>query len=71
MTNGDYIRSLTDEQLADLFDEMCGAYNPCRFCVTHKDVCDYNCAPNVEIWLKQEHEDENHTEPVEQKAPAN
>jgi hypothetical protein len=47
---------MTDEQLADLFDEMCGAYNPCRFCVTHKDVCDYNCAPNVEAWLKREHD---------------
>jgi len=55
MTNGDYIRSMTDEELARYFDEMSGV--GCSFCLFGEDVencVQQHCLDGIVEWLKQE-----------------
>lgn len=47
MTNGDYIRSLTDYDLADVLET-------CHYCSLSGDECDGNCQQHIEEWLGQE-----------------
>lgn len=49
-TNGDRIRSMTDEELADFFAKKEG----CTVCSAHPAFCKVDCAPNILKWLKQE-----------------
>lgn len=55
MTNGDRIRSMTDEELADLLysiAQCCGSDASCPMCPLYE-----GCAPNVmyvDWWIKQE-----------------
>ena len=50
MTNGDFVRSLTDEKLAEVLYETLG----CDACPKNRAACDFECVPNIEEWLKQE-----------------
>ena len=48
MTNGEYIRSMTDDKLAEVL-------NLCRYCSLYKsDNCDGFCCVLIKEWLKQE-----------------
>ena len=62
MTNGDWIRKMTDEELAKHIARfsICFCYDTCphRFSVLSKDDCGRDCQQEIEQWLKQEHEDE-------------
>lgn len=58
-TNGDRIRNMTDEELAEWLDNVAG----CGVCVLNEgkyrysgDHCahEYECIPYIEKWLKQE-----------------
>lgn len=58
MTNGDYIRSMTDEQLSDFLADVID----CWHCPTYQECTDVQgCDKALLAWLKQEHEDENKT----------
>lgn len=55
MTNGEKIRSMTDEELAEFLDE--DASYTCLICARRdaKDSCvNYECKNKVLEWLKQE-----------------
>ena len=59
-SNGDKIRGMTDEELADFLDtitDCCHAYVPkCENCpMKYKDTAPY-C--NISLWLKQEAKDD-------------
>ena len=59
MTNGDWIRSMTDEQLAEFLDRLIDS--PCIYCRNGDGIsCDmpdngYDCLRERLAWLKQEH----------------
>ena len=65
MTNGDWIRSMDDDALAKWLDYHIDACCICSHKVGHScDIPDegYDCENGRREWLKQEHEDKNHTE---------
>ena len=48
MTNGEYIRSMADEELAEVLIL-------CRYCsLKENDNCDGNCHQHIKEWLGQE-----------------
>ena len=49
MTNGDYIRSLSDYDLADVLETCYYCY-----CALSGDECDDNCQQHIAEWLGQE-----------------
>ncbi len=57
MTKADWIRSMSDEDLAEFLDIM--IESPCLFCKWYGDgnSCDGSCDGALREWLKQEHED--------------
>ena len=59
MTNGDKIRSMTDEELAKWLDYEFGR---CEWCDVEKieaeDCSDIDCTICIQGWLKQPHEEE-------------
>ena len=50
-TNGDRIRNMTDEELAELFDEIDVSCNKCK---KHHAECDMECYEGYLLWLKQD-----------------
>ena len=56
MTNGDRIRAMSDEQLADFL----GQYKFCDMCVEGCDACTYygECENRLLEWLKQPESEE-------------
>lgn len=51
MTNGDKIRQMTDEELADFLDELAG----CRLCDDYKrGICNGRCLKGHVAWLRKE-----------------
>lgn len=51
MTNGDKIRAMTDEELAEFLDELSG----CRLCDGYKrGVCNSECLKGHLAWLRKE-----------------
>lgn len=51
MTNGDKIRSMTDEELAEWLTD---GHEQCDFCAKHLCDFDSDCVHGVLKWLKQE-----------------
>ena len=53
MTNREWLRSLTDEELADFFIDDKRSLNGgiCNICV-HSDICD--CTQGIKGWLQSE-----------------
>lgn len=51
-TNGDKIRQMSDEELAELID------NSCKACAKDVTECDTECVNGILAWLKQEAKDE-------------
>lgn len=47
MTNGDYIRHMTDDELADKLDS-------CNYCSLQVEECDGKCYQHIKEWLEQE-----------------
>lgn len=56
MTNGDRIRNMTDEELAEVIKHPCDIWNhiPTEWCASRS--CGYQCSLD---WLKQEANDEH------------
>lgn len=54
MTNGDRIRKMTDEELAEMFDiyEIDEVCNCCAY--HHNNSCHNRCYAGILEWLKQE-----------------
>lgn len=53
MTNGDKIRSMSDEELAEFID----SHVPCfEFCMCDHYICKEKCKEGIEKWLKSEAE---------------
>lgn len=50
MTNGDRIRQMTDEELAELFDKCAD----CQMCIDNPSKCKMECIDGYMQWLKQE-----------------
>lgn len=50
MTNGDKIRAMTDEELAEWLDE----FGNCRCCMEFPTRCRVDCCTGHLEWLKQE-----------------
>jgi hypothetical protein len=53
-TNGDRIRSMTDEKLAEWLD--CETETGCNVCSKHPTQCDVDCYSGYLEWLKKEAE---------------
>ena len=48
MTNGDYIRSMSDDKLVKILDLCC-------YCNIHNvEECDGKCQVHIKEWIKQE-----------------
>ena len=47
MTNGEYIRSMADEELAEVLTLCC-------YCSLQGDECDVKCHQHIKEWLEQE-----------------
>ena len=56
MTNGDKIRNMTDEELAELMEPR---FFDCAACPASEDVaCEHDrCLENIKEWLKREAEE--------------
>lgn len=53
VTNGDKIRSMSDEELAEFID----SHVPCfEFCMCDHYICKEKCKEGIEKWLKSEAE---------------
>ena len=51
MTNGDKIRSMSDEELAKFID----SHVPCfEFCMCEHYICEEKCIQGISKWLKSE-----------------
>lgn len=50
MTNGDRIRQMTDEELAEFFDKI----SDCQTCIDNPSKCYVECIDSRLKWLKQE-----------------
>lgn len=50
MTNGDRIRQMTDEELAEFFDKI----SDCQTCIDNPSKCHVECIDSRLKWLKQE-----------------
>lgn len=50
MTNGDMIRAMTDEELAELFDQCAD----CQMCIDHPTQCHDECIDGYLKWLRKE-----------------
>lgn len=59
ITNGEWLRSLSDYELSDLLS------NQCSMCIINVDICDENehCSENILEWLKRNHGDEKLLKP--------
>lgn len=59
MTNYEIVmRDMTPEKLAELIG-CSAAVNICSFCISQRDYsCHWDCHTGIELWLKQEAEDE-------------
>ena len=55
MTNGDRIRSMKDEEIAELF---CEEGVSCNKCANHPDECNLECDKGHLEWLKWELKDD-------------
>lgn len=53
-TNGDKIRAMNDEELAELYEE----YADCRMCIYSPHNCKSECVDGYTKWLKQEVQDD-------------
>lgn len=62
MTNGDYIRSLSNEQLARFlqnvtdrcYDCAYGEKNACDMCMLKDADCNYKSSKGLAVWLSEE-----------------
>lgn len=57
-TNGDIIRAMSDEELADVFGSMAENWDDCKYCPIFYNgederVCVGSCIDNFSEWLKQ------------------
>ena len=50
LTNGDRIRQMTDEELAEFFDKI----SDCQTCIDNPSKCHVECIDSRLKWLKQE-----------------
>ena len=58
-TNGDRIRQMTDEELAEFLDELSG----CRLCDGYKrGICNNDCLKGHVAWLRKEVSEDECTE---------
>ena len=59
MTNGDKIRGMTDEELAEMLD-IYDVEEVCEHCAHHGDLaCHNKCYAGILAWLKQEVEQDD------------
>lgn len=49
-TNGDRIRKMTDEELAEFFDKI----SDCQTCIDNPSECHVECIDSRSKWIKQE-----------------
>ncbi len=58
-TNGDYIRGLSDEKIAELFDDLIFECSSCFLYTSCRNYRENSCIANFKEWLKQPHEEED------------
>ena len=54
MTNGDRIRQMSNEELAEFIDENFGDELPCRLCSKPRHCCNSDCAEGIKACLDME-----------------
>lgn len=57
MTNGERIRSMTDEELAKMYDDFSGFVYDCNCCPSSLSLlnCDNKCKEHCVEWLRKEY----------------
>jgi len=55
MTNGDKIRSMSNEELANFIYDTSESYETCDRCAIGKGIeCPDNCTDGIMLWINQE-----------------
>ena len=55
MTNGDRIRQMSNEELAEWLNEIFGFDTACNVC--DKDFCEFGCITGIKAYLEREVEE--------------
>lgn len=55
MTNGDRIRQMSNEELAEWLDAKSG-FDTCKICAYDNNVCEYTCLEGIKAYLESEEE---------------